>query len=164
MTTMTILLIILGVLCLLTGLIGCFVPVLPGPPISYVGLLLLHFTKEYDYSLTLLLVLLALVIIVTVLDFVIPMLGSKYVGASKWGSIGGFIGTIVGLFYVSFSMGLSLIVAPFLGAFLGEKASGKSWHDALVAGFGSFLGFVVGTLLKTILCLYMIYEFVAAFF
>lgn len=161
---MTILLIILGALCLLTGLVGCVVPVLPGPPISYVGLLLLHFTKEYDFSMTLLLVLLALVIVVTVLDFVIPMIGSKYMGAGKWGSIGGFIGTIVGLFFVSVSMGLSLIVAPFLGAFLGEKASGKSWDEALIAGIGSFLGFVVGTLLKIILCLYMIYEFIAAFF
>lgn len=164
MTTTTILLIILGALCLLTGLVGCVAPVLPGPPISYVGLLLLHFTKEYDYSTTLLLVLLALVIIVTVLDFVIPMIGSKYMGAGKWGSIGGFIGTIVGLFFVSVSMGLSLIIAPFLGAFLGERASGKNWNDALVAGFGSFIGFVVGTLLKVILCLYMIYEFIAAFF
>lgn len=161
---MTIILIILGALCLLIGLIGCIVPVLPGPPISYVGLLLLHFTKEYDYSLSLLLVLLALVIVVSVLDFVIPMLGSKYVGASKWGSIGGFVGTVVGLFFVSASLGFSLIIAPFLGAFLGEKASGKSWYDALVSGFGTFLGFVVGTLLKTILCLYMIYEFVATFF
>ncbi len=164
MTVLTILLIVLGALCLLTGIVGCVVPVLPGPPISYVGILLMHFTDEYDYSLTTLLVLLALVILVTVLDFIIPMLGSKYMGAGKWGTWGGFFGTIVGLFYVSVTWGLSLLIGPFIGAFIGEKLSGKGWHDALVAGFGSFLGFVIGTLLKVLLCLYMIYEFIAVFF
>ncbi|MBR5332246.1 MAG: DUF456 domain-containing protein [Muribaculaceae bacterium] len=153
---MTIFLITLAVVCLLTGLAGCVIPVLPGPPISYLGILFLHFTKEYDYSLTTLLVLLALVIIVTVLDYVIPMLGSKYLGAGKWGSAGSFIGTILGLFFLPWG----LIVGPFLGAFIGEKISGKGWHDAFVAGTGSLVGFLVGTLIKVLLCLYMIWIFI----
>lgn len=155
---MTIFLITLAVVCLLTGLAGCVIPVLPGPPISYLGILFLHFSKEYDYSLTTLLVLLALVIIVTVLDYVIPMLGSKYLGAGKWGSAGSFIGTIIGLFFLPWG----LIVGPFLGAFIGEKISGKGWHDAFVAGTGSLVGFLVGTLIKVLLCLYMIWIFIDA--
>ena len=157
---MTIFLITLAVVCLLTGLAGCIIPVLPGPPISYLGILFLHFTKEYDYSLTTLLVLLALVIIVTVLDYVIPMLGSKYLGAGKWGSAGSFIGTILGLFFLPWG----LIVGPFLGAFIGEKISGKGWHDAFVAGTGSLVGFLVGTLIKVLLCLYMIWIFIEVLF
>ena len=155
---MTIFLITLAVVCLLTGLAGCVIPVLPGPPISYLGILFLHFSKEYDYSLTALLVLLALVIVVTVLDYVIPMLGSKYLGAGKWGSAGSFIGTIIGLFFLPWG----LIVGPFLGAFIGEKISGKGWHDAFVAGTGSLVGFLVGTLIKVLLCLYMIWIFIDA--
>ena len=155
---MTIFLITLAVVCLLTGLAGCVIPVLPGPPISYLGILFLHFSKEYDYSLTTLLVLLALVIVVTVLDYVIPMLGSKYLGAGKWGSAGSFIGTIIGLFFLPWG----LIVGPFLGAFIGEKISGKGWHDAFVAGTGSLVGFLVGTLIKMLLCLYMIWIFIDA--
>jgi uncharacterized protein YqgC (DUF456 family) len=155
---MTIFLITLAVVCLLTGLAGCVIPVLPGPPISYLGILFLHFSKEYDYSLTTLLVLLALVIVVTVLDYVIPMLGSKYLGAGKWGSAGSFIGTIIGLFFLPWG----LIVGPFLGAFIGEKISGKGWHDAFVAGTGSLVGFLVGTLIKVLLCLYMIWIFIDA--
>ena len=157
---MTIFLITLAVVCLLTGLAGCVIPVLPGPPISYLGILFLHFSKEYDYSLTALLVLLALVIVVTVLDYVIPMLGSKYLGAGKWGSAGSFIGTIIGLFFLPWG----LIVGPFLGAFIGEKISGKGWHDAFVAGTGSLVGFIVGTLIKVLLCLYMIWIFIEALF
>lgn len=155
---MTIFLITLAVVCLLTGLAGCVIPVLPGPPISYLGILFLHFSKEYDYSLTTLLVLLALVIVVTILDYVIPMLGSKYLGAGKWGSAGSFIGTIIGLFFLPWG----LIVGPFLGAFIGEKISGKGWHDAFVAGTGSLVGFLVGTLIKVLLCLYMIWIFIDA--
>lgn len=157
---MTIFLITLAVVCLLTGLAGCVIPVLPGPPISYLGILFLHFSKEYDYSLTTLLVLLALVIVVTILDYVIPMLGSKYLGAGKWGSAGSFIGTIIGLFFLPWG----LIVGPFLGAFIGEKISGKGWHDAFVAGTGSLVGFIVGTLIKVLLCLYMIWIFIEALF
>ncbi|MBQ2046476.1 MAG: DUF456 domain-containing protein [Muribaculaceae bacterium] len=155
---MTIFLITLAVVCLLTGLAGCVIPVLPGPPISYLGILFLHFSEEYDYSLTTLLVLLALVIVVTILDYVIPMLGSKYLGAGKWGSTGSFIGTIIGLFFLPWG----LIVGPFLGAFIGEKISGKGWHDAFVAGTGSLVGFLVGTLIKVLLCLYMIWIFIDA--
>jgi uncharacterized protein YqgC (DUF456 family) len=155
---MTIFLITLAVACLLTGLAGCVIPVLPGPPISYLGILFLHFSEEYDYSLTTLLVLLALVIVVTILDYVIPMLGSKYLGAGKWGSAGSFIGTIIGLFFLPWG----LIVGPFLGAFIGEKISGKGWHDAFVAGTGSLVGFLVGTLIKVLLCLYMIWIFIDA--
>lgn len=157
---MTIFLITLAVVCLLTGLAGCVIPVLPGPPISYLGILFLHFSKEYDYSLTTLLVLLALVIVVTILDYVIPMLGSKYLGAGKWGSAGSFIGTIIGLFFLPWG----LIVGPFLGAFIGEKISGKGWHDAFVAGTGSLVGFLVGTLIKVLLCLYMIWIFIESLF
>ena len=113
---MTILLVILGLICLLVGLLGCVIPVLPGPPLSYVGILLIHFTDKYEFSTPLLLMLLVLTVLVTVLDYLIPMWGSKYFGASKWGTRGSFIGTIIGLFFLPWG----LIIGPFLGAFIGE--------------------------------------------
>ena len=94
---MDILLIILGILCLLTGLVGCFLPVLPGPPVSYVGLLFLHFTDRIHFSTTHLILWAMLVIIVQVMDYVTPMLGTKYSGGGKWGNWGCIIGTIAGL-------------------------------------------------------------------
>ncbi len=153
---MTIFLVFLGFVCLLVGLLGCVIPALPGPPLSYVGLLLLHFTDKHEFSTPLLLVLLALVVLVTVLDYVVPMLGSKYLGASKWGTRGSFIGTIVGLFFLPWG----IIVGPFLGAFIGEKMGKKDTGQAVVSGIGSMLGFLFGTALKCALCGYITWVFV----
>lgn len=157
---MTIFLVILGFVCLLVGLLGCVIPVLPGPPLSYVGLLLLHFTDKHELSTPLLLVLLALVVLVTVLDYVVPMLGSKYLGASKWGTRGSFIGTIVGLFFLPWG----IVVGPFLGAFIGEKMGKKDTGQAVVSGIGSMLGFLFGTALKCALCGYIAWVFIKEVF
>ena len=73
-----IILIILGVLCLITGLMGCILPFLPGPPVAYLGLVLLHFTDKVQYTTTQLIVWLLIVLVVQVLDYFTPMLGSKY--------------------------------------------------------------------------------------
>ena len=144
---MDILFIITGILCLLTGLVGCFLPVIPGPPVAYAGLLLLHFTDKVQYSTTQLLLWLLLVIILQVLDYFIPMLGSKYSGGTRWGTRGCLAGTIIGL---------------FLGAFIGELLGGKETRQALKSGMGSLFGFLFGTVLKCILCGYFAWEFVSA--
>ena len=141
---MTILLVILGLICLLVGLLGCVIPVLPGPPLSYVGILLIHFTDKYEFSTPLLLILLVLTVLVTVLDYLIPMWGSKYFGASKWGTRGSFIGTIIGLFFLPWG----LIIGPFLGAFIGELMNKNTKGQALKSGLGSVLGLLFGTVFK----------------
>ena len=148
---MDILFIIIGILCLLTGLAGCFLPVIPGPPVAYAGLLLLHFTDKVQYSTTQLLLWLLLVIILQVLDYFIPMLGSKYSGGTRWGTRGCLAGTIIGLFFM-----------PFLGAFIGELLGGKETRQALKSGMGSLFGFLCGTVLKCILCGYFAWEFASA--
>ena len=72
-------LILMGILCLITGLAGCFLPVIPGPPVAYAGLLLLHFTDKVQYSATQLLLWLLIVVIVQVLDYFVPMLAANTV-------------------------------------------------------------------------------------
>lgn len=156
---MDILLIILGALCLLIGLAGCLLPALPGPPIAYLALVLLQFTDKVDFSVSLLLFWLGLVVIVQVLDYITPMLGTKYGGGSKWGSRGCMIGTLAGLFFFP---PWGIIIGPFIGAVAGELLSGKNSSNALRAGFGAFMGFIVGTMMKFILCGYFIYEFLVA--
>ena len=144
---MDILFIIIGILCLLTGLAGCFLPVIPGPPVAYAGLLLLHFTDKVQYSTTQL-----------VLDYFIPMLGSKYSGGTRWGTRGCLAGTIIGLFFMPWG----IVLGPFLGAFIGELLGGKETRQALKSGMGSLFGFLFGTVLKCILCGYFAWEFVSA--
>ena len=96
---MDILLIILGILCLLAGLAGCILPALPGPPLAYGGMLLLHFTDRVQFGTTQLVVWLVLVVVVQVLDYFVPLLGAKYSGGSRWGERGCLAGTLVGLFF-----------------------------------------------------------------
>ena len=81
---MDILLVILGVICLLVGLAGCFLPILPGPPVAYLALWLLHFTGYAEFTVTELVVWGLLVVLVQAMDYVTPMLGTKYSGGSKW--------------------------------------------------------------------------------
>ena len=150
-----ILLIVLGILCLLGGLAGCLLPVLPGPPLAYAGVLLLHLTERVQYSAAQLLVWLGIVVVVQVLDYVVPALGSKYSGGSKWGNRGCIVGTVVGLFFMPWG----IIVGPFLGAFIGELLGGRETMQALKSGFGSLVGFLVGTVLKCAVCGYFIYMF-----
>lgn len=152
------LLIILGLLCLIGGLLGCVIPMLPGPPLAYAGMLLLHFTDKVQFTTTQLLAWLAIVGIVQLLDYLVPLIGTKYSGGSQWGPRGCLAGTIVGLFFMPWG----LIIGPFAGAFIGELLGGKETVQALKSGFGSLLGFVFGTLIKCIVCVYFIWQFIAA--
>lgn len=82
---MDILLIVLGSICLLLGLVGCLLPVLPGPPLAYAGMLLLHFTERVQFTTTQLLVWLGVVILVQLVDYFIPMMGTKKLGGEPNG-------------------------------------------------------------------------------
>lgn len=155
---MEILLIILGVLCLIIGLLDCIVPMLPGPPISYLGLVLLHFTDKVQFSHGQLFIWLLVIIVIQILDYFVPMLGSKYTGGSKWGTRGCLIGTILGLFFLPWG----ILLGPFLGAFIGELMGGRATIDALASGIGSMLGFFFGTVLKCVVCGYFIWQFTTA--
>lgn len=156
---MDIILIILGILCLITGLVGCFLPILPGPPVAYTGLLLLHFTDKVQFTTAELLIWLLIVVIAQILDYFIPMLGSKYSGGSRWGTRGCLAGTLIGLFFMPWG----IILGPFLGAFIGELLGGRETGQALKSGLGSLLGFLFGTVLKCVIVGYFIWQFVAAF-
>ena len=150
---MDILLVILGVICLLVGLAGCFLPILPGPPVAYLALWLLHFTGYAEFTVTELVVWGLLVVLAQAMDYVTPMLGTKYSGGSKWGNWGCAVGTVAGMF----------VFPPwgiFVGAFVGELLGGKASGDALKAGFGAFAGFLLSVVLKVTLCGYFIYSFV----
>ena len=154
---MDILLIILGILCLIIGLAGCILPMLPGPPVAYVGLILLHLTDGVSLSTTELLVGLLIVVVVQVLDYIIPMLGTKYSGGGgKWANRGTLIGTLLGMLFLPWG----IIIGPFVGAFMGATKDGMDNTQALKAGFGSLLGFLFGTVLKFVVCGYFAWVFI----
>lgn len=154
---MTIALSLLAGLLLLIGFVGCVVPILPGPIIGYSGLLALIPTEKCPS--TLVLVTMGLVVAaVTVADYVVPAIGARKFNCSRWGTVGCFIGTIVGLFFVPFG----ILLGPFLGAVFGELITMKPVGVALKGGFGAFLGFLSGVFLKLLACVAMIGAFVLA--
>ena len=156
---MEILFFIIAFVLIVLGIVGCIVPMLPGTPLSYAGILLLHFTNQVQFTTTQLIVWLIVVIILQVLDYITPMLGSKYSGGTTYGNRGCIAGTIVGLFFMPWG----IIMGPFLGAVIGEMLGGRDLVHALKAGIGSMIGFVLGTLLKVIVGFYFLYEAIAAF-
>ena len=143
---------VLGSAFLITGFVGSILPVLPGPPISYLSLLTLHFANIYKFSPWLLASLAIVTIAILALDYIIPMYGTKKTGGSNYGVWGTAIGLILGIFFIGATAGLSIIVGPFLGAFIGELISGKKSNEAFKAAVGAFLGFLAGTFSKIMLC------------
>ncbi|KAF0237352.1 MAG: hypothetical protein FD181_1918 [Prolixibacteraceae bacterium] len=141
------LLIGLGIILMIAGIAGCVLPLLPGPPLNYTGLLLLHFTSGFHFSNRFLLIWAIITIVVYALDYVIPVWGTKKFGGSKQGVWGSIIGLVAGLFFFP---PFGIIIGPLAGAVIGELTAGKSSGAALKSGFGSFIGFLTGTLIKLI--------------
>jgi uncharacterized protein YqgC (DUF456 family) len=142
---MDLLLLIFGFLFIILGLIGSILPVLPGPILGWVGLLLLHLTSAVTKDWNFLGITLAISIIVFALDYIIPALGTKKYGGSKYGVYGSMIGLLLGLGFGP----LGIIIGPFLGALIGELIKdSKDTNKALKAAYGSFIGFLLSTGLK----------------
>lgn len=156
---MDITLIVLGGICLLTGMLGCILPMLPGPPLAYAGLILLHLTERVQFTVTQLIVWLVVVIVVQVIDYFVPLLGTKKFGGTKWGIWGCLAGTFIGIFLFP---PWGIIIGPFAGAIVGELLGGKESQQAIKAGFGAFVGFMMGTVLKLIVCGWFAYTFIEA--
>lgn len=154
-------LIILGIILLVLGFAGCILPFLPGPPIGYVALVMLQLTEKKPFSTTFMVVIGVVVAVVTILDYIIPIWGTKKFGGSKSGMWGATIGLLAGLF---FNLPFGIITGPFVGAYLGELRAKRPHNEALRAALGSFLGFVIGTILKIIVMIVITYFFITAGF
>ena len=146
---------IIVIFLLIIGIIGSFVPAIPGPPISYGALLLSHF-YVYPVSNEDFLWLMAVVVIsVTIFDFWVQVYGVKKFGGSKKAINGSIIGLIIGLIFLP---GIGIILGPFIGAFIGAKMEAPDVNKALKIALGALAGFMVGTLLKLSVSLYIVYE------
>jgi len=144
---MDIFLSVLAILLLLIGLLGVIIPALPGPIISYFGLVSLYFSSHQPFTDRFMLIWLALAVGITALDNIVPILGTQKMGGSKKGVWGSIIGLVFGLMFLG---PFGILIGPFIGAVVGELIGGKKFNLALRAGFGSFLGFLTGTILKLV--------------
>ena len=147
---MDIILIFIAALFMLLGIVGSMLPILPGPLTSWIGLLIFHLTNAVPMNWTFLIITLVIAILVWLLDYIIPALGTKKFGGSKYGMIGTSVGLMVGLFA---PIPGGIIIGPFVGAFIGELTNKSDSQTALKAAFGSFLGFLTSTFIKFVVAL-----------
>lgn len=154
-------LIITGAVLILTGIAGSILPVLPGPPVAYLGLILLQISSRAPFNSRFLIIWGIVTLIVAILDYVIPVYGTKYFGGTKRGMWGATIGLVIGIFFLPPA---GMIIGPFVGALIGELIGGTESGPALKAAFGSFIGFLAGTLMKLALSLAFAVMYVLALF
>ncbi|MBN1898276.1 MAG: DUF456 domain-containing protein [Spirochaetes bacterium] len=154
-------LITLGVISALAGLAGCIIPALPGPPLSFLSLMLLHFARDRIFSAATLVIFGILTLIVTVLDYLLPALSAKWYGVSSYGIWGSLIGMVLGILFLP---PVGMVIGIFLGATIGELAAGKEKSQALKAGFITFMGNVAGMAVKLSLSIVMTFYFILYLF
>lgn len=152
---MEILLLILGAMLICVGLLGVFIPFLPGLPVSYAGLLVLQITSS-PFTVKFLVVWAVIVAFVTIVDSLIPTYGSKKFGGTPYGVTGSLVGLFIGIFFFP---PLGFVIGPILGAFIGELLGGKATNIAMKAALGAFAGFLITTGVKVILAGMMAYYY-----
>ncbi|MCF8236278.1 MAG: DUF456 domain-containing protein [Bacteroidales bacterium] len=153
------------------GIIGAVLPVIPGQIVAYLSLLIIQASDMADrysaspYNADFLVVMAVICILVTILDYVVPIYGTKRFGGSKAGVWGSTIGLVIGIIVLPMAgilIGpfgiLGIILGPFLGAYIGESTTGKDSRQAFRAAMGSFIGFLAGTFMK------LVYGFVSLYY
>ena len=133
-----------SIILLIVGILGTFLPVLPGLLLSLCGLLIYKFGTNADLPMIYIWIFVILTVASAVLNYVIPAKTNKKYGGTNWGSIGSVIGTILGLIYIPIPFGF--LIGMFLGVFVGEllhdsKDKKKAWNSVK----GAFVGFIYGT-------------------
>lgn len=150
-------LLVIGFICCIIGILGSILPALPGTFLSWIGLLLLYLTEKVENNYWILGVTLFITIVISVLDYIIPAKGTKKFGGSSYGVWGTNIGLVLGLFFPP----LGFIIGPFIGAFVGEMIyNSKDKNQAFKAAVGSFIGFLVSTFMKFMMCFSFLILFV----
>ncbi|MBU0529649.1 DUF456 domain-containing protein [bacterium] len=154
-------LILTATLLIILGILGSVLPILPGPPIVFGGLLLVHFSSKHPFTVDSLILFGLLTILSAVIDNVLPIYATKKFNGSKKGVWGSAIGLIIGLFLFP---PFGIIIGPIFGAFLGELLDDKSPNNSVKPAFGSLIGFLSSIFLRFALSIIMAYYFVVEVF
>ena len=154
---MDLLIIVLASLFILLGIIGSFIPIIPGPLSSWSGLLILSFSSLITISPFFLVLSFIIALFIFIIDNIISILGAKKFGGGKGSVIGSSIGLILGIIFLG---PFGLLFGPFTGAFLGELYMNQdNKKGALKAAIGALLGFITGVSLKFMISLAFCFYF-----
>jgi len=158
----TIVLILLGLLFALVGIAGSILPIIPGPPLSFLALIILSLAKNWEpFSSTFLIIMGCLMILLSILDYVLPAGGAKMYGASRFGVWGSIIGMLIGLFFFP---PWGMFIGAIGGAITAELIAGQKGKNALRAGWGVFLGNMLIIALKLAFSAVILFFYVKGLF
>ena len=142
----------IGILLIVIGIAGSVLPLLPGIPVVFVGGLLIAWSTSFQnigfWTLFFLFILMCLGIWI---DIIGTSLGAKKAGAGKLAATGALVGTVVGLFFGI----IGILICPFVGAVIGEILSNKDIFQASRAGFGTWIGIILGSIMRFFICIVM---------
>ena len=142
---MDLLLIIISAVLIISGIIGSFMPILPGPLTSWFGLFILNLISSIEIENTLLIITFIIAITIFILDSLIPIYGSKYFGATKYGIIGASIGLVIGIII---PIPFGILIGPILGALIGELLFNNDLKKSIKSSIGVLIGFVASSFIK----------------
>ena len=152
---------VVSFILVIIGIAGSFLPVIPGPFVSWLGLLVLQLATPIAENYYILGITFVLSLALIVADYIIPYLSSKKYGGSKYGGIGASAGLIIGIFV---PVPFAILICAFLGAFIGEMIYKPDHHIAYKAAIGSFIGVIATDLIKFLVSLgfliIMVYQIV----
>ena len=153
---MTYILLIISIILIITGIVASFVPIIPGPITGWFGLFAISQIEGFSISNTLLIITFIVAITIFIVDYFVPIIGSKYFGGSKYGIIGTSIGLLVGLLS---PIPFGIIIGAFLGALIGEYLGGKNISEGIKPAIGSLVGIISSSIIKFItgFCFLIIY-------
>ena len=153
---------IIGLIISAIGIVGCILPVIPGPALSYLALIILSFAKDWEpFSIKFLIITAILTVLVTILDYVVPAFGAKRYGASKAGIWYSVIGMVIGIFLFP---PWGLIMGAFFGGLVGEILVGTKGEKAFKVGWGILIGNLVGTSIKLAFSIVLLIYYVIEMF
>ena len=135
---------LISIVLLILGILGTFIPVLPGLLLSLCGLLIYKFGTDAPLGMVYIWIFVFLTAVSVVLNYVIPARTNRKYGGTRWGSVGSVIGTLAGMFFIPVPFGF--LIGMFLGVFVGEllhdaSDKKKAWNSTK----GAFIGFLYGT-------------------
>ena len=147
---MDLFLIIISSLLIILGMVGSFMPIIPGPLTSWFGLFIFNLIPTAEIDNTILVITFVIAIIIFILDNLIPIYGSKYFGATKYGIVGASIGLVVGILSLNPFL---ILIGPIIGALIGELIFNNDLKKSIKSSIGVLIGFVASSLIKFVTCI-----------
>jgi len=148
---------IVALIIFLLGIAGTVLPVMPGPILIWLGMLVYGLLTGFEsLSLSFYIWQGLAALLVMAVDYFATAVGTKKFGGSRIAMWGAVIGLFVGVIILG---PLGLVFGPFLGALVGEMLRGLPPERAIRSSIGALVGLLGGLFVKLGIEAVMIYWF-----